>query len=114
MKDEIKEKLKRALDLFKGSFVNRRNEIILHKGRNVYFMLDNIESPIHFDYKIISFLSFYTASHHENKDSAMCNWAWMHINHWFNHYFNYDDLQIIYQKIGCNANKDLGIQFISS
>ena len=101
MKQEVQEKLDRALDMFDGSFVHISDELILQKGWNIYFRLPDIEKPSEFDYKLLSYLSFYTASHHFKKTSAQSKWAWNKMNRWFRKEFTFDELQIIYQMLGC-------------
>ena len=43
-----------------------------------------------------------------------CKWAWNRVNRWFRVDFTYDELQIIYQKLGNGANQSLGLKFIKS
>jgi hypothetical protein len=110
----IHEKIERVLDMFDTSFIHESEELILNKKWNVYFRLPDIESANQFDYKLLSYMSFYTASNHFKKTSAQCKWAWEKLNRWFRTDFTYSDLQTIYQKIGCGANKQLGVDFIAS
>lgn len=114
MSKEVLEKIERVYDMFDTSFITPKNELILNKKWNVYFRLDNIYSPFFFDYKIISYLSYYTASNHFGKTTKECKWAMNKINRWFRHEFSYDDLQLIYCRIGCGQNEKLGIMFIGS
>ena len=114
MNNSIDEKIERALDMFDGSFIHRNEELILHKKWNVYFRIEGLESANHFDYKMLSYLSFYMASHHYKKTSVQCIWAWNKLNRWFRKDFTYEDLQTIYSRIGVGANSELGISFIES
>ena len=114
MNKEVKEKIERVFDMFEGSFIHKEEELVLHKRWNVYFRLPDLKSPEDFDYKLLSYLSFYTASHHFTKLSKECKWALSRLNRWFRTEFNYDDLQIIYQKLGSGANRELGNKFIKS
>lgn len=122
MHQEVASKLERVYDMFDTSFLHGE-EIILHKKWNVYFRIvvdlwpqEGIREikPIEFDYKLLSYLSFYTAGNHFNKGSVKCKWAWNKINRWFRLEFTYEELQKIYQKLGCGANMPLGIDFIKS
>jgi hypothetical protein len=112
--DEIEEKIERALDMFSCAFIHNSEELILHKKWNIYFRLPDIESGTHFDYKLLSYLSYYCASNHYKRNSAQCVWSWERLSRWFRCSFTYEDLQEIYTRIGCGANKTLGIRFIAS
>lgn len=110
----IQEKIERAFDIFEDSFINNEEELILHKKWNVYFRLPDVKTEHEFDYKLLSYLSFYTASNHFKKSSAQYKWAVNKIGRWFRKEFSHDDFQLIYQKLGCGANKETGIEFIKS
>ncbi len=114
---ELIKKIERVYDMFDSSFLHREEELILHKKWNIYFRLytadnDRMITSLEFDYKLLSYLSFYCADNHYKKSSPQCKYAWMKINRWFRTDLTYEDLQIIYQKLGCGANMDLGINFI--
>lgn len=114
MEQLVKEKLDRALDMFDGSFVHISDELILSKKWNIYFRLPDIKTASEFDYKILSYLSFYTASHHFKPSSAQSKWALNKINRWFKKEFTIDEMQKIYAKLGNGANRELGVRFIES
>ena len=116
---ELKEQIERVYDMFETSFIHREEELILHKKWNVYFRLytsddSRVIKPIEFDYKMLSYLSFYTAENHFKKTSAQCKWAWNRLNRWFRKDFTYEELQKIYERLGCGANMSVGIKFIES
>lgn len=118
----LKEKIERVYDMFERSFIYGKNELILHKKWNIYFRLDNASvtentrsiTPDEFDYKMLSYLSYYCASNHFRKLSKQCKWAWNRLNRWFKKEFTYEELQKIYCKFGCGANMSLGLEFIKS
>ncbi len=117
MREELQKKIERVYDMFDSSFIHNEEELILHKKWNIYFRLytsDNSRmiTPMEFDYKLLSYLSFYCASNHFKKSSSQCKYSWMKINRWFRKEFTYEELQKIYGKLGCGANMDLGINFI--
>ncbi len=123
MNKEIKEKVERVYDMFDSSFIHREDELILHKKWNIYFLLSvdlypeegkREITPEEFDYKLLSYLSFYCADNHFKKTSVQCKYAWNKINRWFRKDFTYEEIQKIYEKLGCGANKELGIVFIKS
>lgn len=115
----VQEKIDRVYDMFESSFLHREEELILHKKWNVYFRIytsDNsrIITEQEFDYKLLSYLSFYCAHNHFKKTSSQCKWAWNRINRWFRKDFTYEELQKIYEKLGSGANISLGLRFIES
>lgn len=117
--EEIKEKIERVYEMFDSSFLYRDEELILHKKWNIYFRLylsDNSRTinEVEFDYKLLSYLSFYCADNHFKKSSAQCKWSCNKINRWFRKEFSYEELQKIYEKLGCGANMKLGLAFIKS
>lgn len=109
---EVKLCIERVYDLFDTSFIYKEDELILHKKWNIYFRLPDIKNVNEFDYKLLSYCSFYTASNHSKKTSVKCKYIWNRLNRWFRKEFTYEDLQTIYSKIGCGANKELGLRFI--
>jgi hypothetical protein len=116
---ELQEKIERVYDMFDSSFIHREEELILHKKWNIYFRLylsddSRTINEVEFDYKLISYLSFYCAFNHFKKSSVQCKWAWNRINRWFRKDFTYQEIQKIYEKLGCGANMQLGINFIKS
>lgn len=113
MNQPIQDRIERVLDMFETSFVHAQGtELILHRKWNIYFLLSDLTKPSEFDYKLLSYLSFYTAAHHYGQKTKQCLWARNRLNRWFRREFTHDELQIIYQKIGCGANRPLGVKFI--
>jgi len=113
----IAEKIERVYDMFETSFIQGRPEsekLILNKKWNIYFLLYDVKTPEEFDYKLLSWLSFYCADNHFKKNSAQCKWAWNRLNRWFRKEFTYTGLQVIYRRIGTGCNKDIGVEFIKS
>jgi len=111
---DIKEKIEKVYDLFDTSFIYRDEELILHKKWNVYFRLDDIFSKNDFDYKLLSYCSYYCADNHFKKTSKECKHFWYKMNRWFRKDFTYEEIQLIYQKLGSGSNRDLGNDFIES
>jgi len=109
---ELQKKVERVYDLFDTSFIHDEAELILHKKWNIYFRLDNVFSINDFDYKLLSYCSFYCADNHFKKTSARCKYIWNRLNRWFKKDFTYKELQIIYSNLGSGANRDLGNKFI--
>lgn len=111
---DIQSKVEKVYDLFDSSFVYRNEELILHKKWNIYFRLDNVISIDDFDYKLLSYCSFYVADNHFKKTSVKCKYVWNRLNRWFRKDFTYEELQLIYCKLGNGANRVLGNNFIAS
>lgn len=116
---KIADKVERVYDMFETSFLHGEDELILHKKWNIYFRIytaddSRIITPEEFDYKLLSYLSFYCADNHFKKASLQCKWAWNRINRWFRKEFTYEELQKIYARLGCGANMNLGLKFIES
>lgn len=110
----IDDLLERVYDVFDTSFIYKKNELILHKKWNIYFRLDDITNNYDFNYKLLSYCSFYCASNHFKKNSKECKYIWNRLNRWFKKDFTYDELQFIYIKLGNGANRDIGNEFIKS
>lgn len=51
------EEIKKLMSLFKGSFINYRNELILAPRTNLYFNLDNVDNLIDLTYKVFAYCS---------------------------------------------------------
>ena len=119
---ELQEKIEKVYDMFDSSFLYRGEELILHKKWNVYFRLDTASyerkhrkiTAEEFDYKLLSFCSFYCAENHFKKSSVHCKYFWNKINRWFRKDFTYEELQRIYTKIGTGSNRVIGLEFIKS
>lgn len=121
IKAGVEEKIERIYDMFETSFLHRDEELILHKKWNIYFRIvvdlwpKEGSRPItsdEFDYKLLSYLSFYCADNYYIK--AKAEWCKRKLNRWFRKVFTHDELQVIYQKLGCGANMSLGVEFIKS
>ena len=110
----LQEQIEKVYDIFDTSFIYKENELILHKKWNIYFRLDDIYDNYDFNYKLLSYCSFYCASNHFKRSSKECKYIWNRLNRWFKKDFTYDELQAIYKKIGSGANRSLGNKFIKS
>ena len=112
MEEKIKEKIERVYDMFDTSFLYREAELILHKKWNVYFRIDDLTDHYDFDYKLLSYCSFYVADNHFKKGSKECKYFWRLLNRWFRREFTYEELQLMYRRLGKGANRKLGNEFI--
>jgi len=115
----IQDKIERVYDMFDTSFIHREEELILHKEWNVYFRLytsDNSRfiTEDEFDYKLLSYCSYYTAKNHYGKNGTVYKYFKNKLSRWFRKEFNHEELQLIYAEIGTGCNMPLGIKFIES
>lgn len=118
----MSDKIERVYDMFEESYIYKNEELILHKKWNIYFRLDNASTttnprpitPEEFDYKMLSYLSFYTAEHHFSKKTAQYKWALNRLKRWFRYDFTHSQLQDIYQKYGNGAHMQDGLEFIKN
>lgn len=108
------ELIEKVYDIFDTSFVYNTDELILHKKWNIYIRVDDIVDEHDFNYKILSYCCFYCADNHFSKNSKECKYIWNRLNRWFRKDFTYEELNLIYRKLGCGANRKLGNEFIKS
>ncbi len=110
--------VKKAMSLFKGSFINANNEIILIPKFNIYFMLDDVNNESDFKKKLCEYFSrscccslVYTKSiankkYHEencNKFNAICGTQ-----------FTVADMEPVYTLLGNGCNHRLASEFVES
>lgn len=111
---EVQERIEKVKDIFPESYIYKEEELILEPKMNVYINLLNVDTKEFFDYKILSYCSFYTATHHFNPIIKVHKFFHNRLNRYFRRDFTLEDLQTIYQIIGTGCNKDLGLQFIKN
>ncbi len=103
--------VKRALNIFPQSFINRNNEIILQPKNNVYFRLDDVESELDFKCKMFAWVSRPIAK-------SLNKYWWPRVLLNFNEYmgtnFTKDEMYKIYDRLGNDVNRYLTILFIES
>ncbi|GAA0348169.1 hypothetical protein GCM10008931_44320 [Oceanobacillus oncorhynchi subsp. oncorhynchi] len=103
--------VKRALNIFPQSFINRNNEIILQPKNNVYFRLDDVESELDFKCKMFAWASRPIAK-------SLNKYWWPRVLLNFNEYmgtnFTKDEMYKIYDRLGNDVNRYLTILFIES
>lgn len=115
---KVQEKIERVYDMFEMAFV-QNDELILNRYVSFRLVVDLYPddgcreiTAVEFDYKILSYLSYYCADHNYVKNIS--KWAEGKLKRWFRTEFTHEELQIIYQKIGAGANIQLGLEFIKS
>lgn len=110
--------VQKAMELFKGSFVNPRNELIMIPKFNVYTLLNDVETETHFKIKLCEWFS---------RDCCCAmrySQQWRLENYWqeniniFNELcetqFTIKDIALIYTKLGNGINRTLCTQFVEN
>jgi len=113
----INQELIRLMKCFPRSFVNCNYELIVHEAVNEYFRVD-VDHEIELKYKVLEWLSraasktepFKSKKRNEEFSSFMLNG----INQYLGTEFTTEDMRIIYQQLGNNANRELTIKFVKS
>lgn len=112
------EYITRLMNIFRDSFINNRNEIILIPKTNLYFCLDDVESEFDIKCKLLEWCSrdasyaipyLYPKLNEKYHDSVREK-----INRYLGTNFSVSDMKDIYQVIGNAVNRDLTITFIKS
>lgn len=103
--------VKRALNIFPQSFINRNNEIILQPKNNVYFRLDDVESELDFKCKMFAWVSRPIA---KSLNKYWCPRVLLNFNEYMGTNFTKDEMYKIYDRLGNDVDRDLTIRFIES
>ena len=110
--------LKRLMDIFSKSFINRNNELILVPATNLYICLDNVQNEFDLKCRLLEWCSRDASkaqpykSHRGNvKYQTMVREK---INEYLGTDFSRKDMEIIYQDLGNAVNPWLTKKFISS
>ena len=108
---EVKECIKKIMEIFPKSFINRHFELILEPTNNIYFRIDDVENKMDFDCKVIAWLS--------RPSCKGLSESWQRkIRNGFNDYFgkNFDsnEMMDIYTYLGNDCDRELCKKFITS
>ena len=117
MKD-FEEAKQALLNAFPNSFINEQNEFIAERRSNQYFLLNDCETPMDIECKVIEWLSrpaskgqpFRQEWRNRNFREFMLNG----INAFLDTGFSEDDMREIYQHLGNAIDHNKTIQFIES
>lgn len=104
-------KIRLALEIFPGSYVNRENEFILEPENHLYFRLEDVETVLDFECKMFAWLSTPIA---KTLDKYWSPIVLSHFNSLFQTDFTRDDMDIISERLGYDVNRYLAIEFIQS
>lgn len=104
--------------LFKNSFINCINELILIPKTNLYFSLDDVESESDLKCKVIEYCSrdAYKSMHFDSiaENIRYHDYVIERINEYLGTDFDETDMELIYTKLGYGVNHDLTIKFVES
>lgn len=101
---------------FNGSFINEYGEFIAHDKANAYFNLSKCEDDLQVKCKVIEWFSrpsYKTAPFRTDKKNQEFNSFMLNgVNKFLGTNFTESDMEIIYTKLGNEANRDLTLRFI--
>jgi hypothetical protein len=107
---KIELSLKKISKIFPNAFIKlRTEELILDIKRNIFFRLDNIETNLDFDCKIIAYLS---RPSHKGLTKKEHSYFLKCLNKYFNQNWTFQNMSLIYTYLGNDANRRLCKKFI--
>lgn len=114
----MKDNLKKLMRIFRGSFINSEQELIILPKENVWFRLDNVDSKVDLKRKVISWVSRSTC----NASPYSQGWrnlkyhkdVMQKLNEYLDVNFNNIQWNYIYIKLGNDINEELMLEFIAS
>ena len=101
--------LKKVLPFFPTAKTYKNDELIIEPKNNIYFRIDNVNSDLEFDCKMIEWLS---RPAHKGLSNYWQNYVRRGLNSYFKKTWSKDNLNIIYTKLGNNVNRELCLKFI--
>lgn len=101
--------LNRVLPFFPTSKIYKENEIIIEPKNNLYFRIDDIQNWMHFDCKMISWLS---RSAYKGLSEYWQSYMRRGLNSYFRKPFSKKDWESIYTKFGNDCNKQMCFDFV--
>ena len=115
---KILESVRVALSTFKGSFINKNNEIILIPKFNVYTLLDDVETDDDFKVKLCEWISWDCCCSLRYEDKSKLQNYWEKNTKAFNTIcgtsFSVQDMDTVYCYLGNGINRQLARAFVES
>lgn len=105
---EIRQRLREAFPKF---FVNQNYEIIIYPARNIYFLLDGVETELELKAKILEWLSREACKSISRQSQK---YHLNGINAFLGTTFTLGDMELIYTYLGNRCNHEKTIRFIES
>lgn len=109
--EELSKILIEFKSIFPECFIYKESELIVEPKNNVYFRVDNINSKIEFDCKVLEYISRYA---HKHPTLYWRKWFKRGFNSYFRFNFTDNQLGVIYRRLGNGVNRKLAIEFIES
>ena len=110
--------VKKALEVFNGSFINHNNEIILIPKNNVYTLLDDVETDDDFKVKLVEYLSRHCCCALVYSQQKRLKKYWQENTNKFNMIcgtaFSVDEMNYIYKYLGNGIKHRLAKEFVKS
>ena len=117
MKD-FEEAKQALLNAFPNSFINEQNEFIAERRSNQYFLLNDCETPMDIECKVIEWLSRPASKgqpySQEWRNKKFRKFMLDGVNDFLDTGFSEDDMREIYQHLGNAIDHNKTIQFIES
>lgn len=110
--------IKTALQVFPGSFINGRNELILIPKTNLYFGLGKVFNEVDFKASMLEYCSrdchkTQPYCYRKRNEEYWSNCLRM-VNQTLETNFSQNDMAIIYSEIGCGVHHKLAVEFVES
>jgi len=103
--------LKKILPFFPGAFIYKKDELIIEKKNNVYFRIDNVNSNLELDCKILEYLSRPSC---KGLSDYWQRYFRRGVNSWFKINWTKAEMMEIYTYLGNGVNRKKCIDFIKS
>lgn len=112
------ELLKSTMIAFPGSFINHNNELILVEKTNLYFLLNNIDNELEFKCKLLEWCSRDVSKAMPYRNNWLNEAYWSEVRNGINNVlktdFDHSKMEVIYDRLGNQINRNLTIKFIES
>lgn len=103
---------------FQGSFINCNNELILIPKKNLYFRLEDVNTPTELKYKLLEWCSRDCTSairySQEWRNRRYQDDVLTRVNKCLGTNFTRDEMELIYIRLGNRCNRKLTQKFVSS
>lgn len=118
MSGDLEEAKAALLECFPNSFINDMGEFIAHLRSNTYFILDNCETPLDIECKVLEWLSRAASKgipyHQEWRNEKFRKFMRNGINDFLETNFSEEQFLTIYTYLGNAVNHKKTIAFIES
>lgn len=107
----LKQEVKRLMDIFEDSFINRNFELILEKRRNLYVNFELVKTVKDLKMNMIQWKSRACI---KGDDEKILIKTRKKFNEFFKKDFSLEELELIYELLGNGVNPDLCEKFIDN